>query len=358
MADLPDPVAGLRFRPAGREDADAVHALSQACADVDRQQERESLEDVDEQLRTEWWDPETDGAVGVGADGQVLAYGAVLRRPGQLRTRQALLRGLVHPRRCAAAASAGPCSPGSAPAARSCSRRATADPTCRACCAASSRTTSPTAPRWCARPGSSPAASPPSWAATARWPCPTSPLPDGVELRRLSAATSGADLQERVRQAHNEAFADHWGSEPIEAADWRRYCVDGPGCRPDLSFAAVDAAGRVVGLPGERHLRPGLGAAGVHRGLDRPARGRRRAPRPGPGPRAARPRPCRPTSRRGWSAPGLGVDVDNPQALGLYLDLGYVERGRETSWVRDVRPPDLARPEVPGGPVEAAQPPR
>ena len=337
VADLPDPVAGLRFRAASREDAAVVHALAEACADVDRQQERESLEDVDEQLRTEWWDPGTDGAVGVGADGEVLAYAAVLRRPGQLRTRQALLRGLVHP------GSRG----------RGVGRALLAWQTARGEELLAAADGGPEVPRMLRAhvedhvadrvallraAGFEPRRFSAVMGRDGALPVPDVPLPDGVELRRLSAATSGADLQERVRQAHNEAFADHWGSEPIEAADWRRYCVDGPGCRPDLSFAAVDPAGRVVGYlvsaTYEQDWEPQgytegwtdlLGVSPGYRGQ-------------GLG-RALLARGLRAYLDEGLERAGLGVDVDNPQALGLYLDLGYVERGRETSWVRDVAVP-------------------
>ncbi len=334
MADLPDPVAGLRFRAASREDAAAVHALAEACADVDRQQERESLEDVDEQLRTEWWDPATDGAVGVDAGGDVLAYGIVLRRPGQVRTRQALLRGMVHPR----------------VRGRGAGRALLAWQTARGQELLAGSDGGPDVPRMLRvfvedhvagraalvrAAGFVPRRYHAVMGRDGALPVPDVPLPEGLELRRLSAATSGADLQERVRQAHNEAFAHHWGSEPIEAADWRRYCVDGAGCRPDLSFAALDASGGVAGYlvsgtyaqdwepqgytEGWTDL---LGVAPEHRGR-------------GLG-RALLARALQAYLDEGLERAGLGVDVDNPQALGLYLDLGYVERTRETTWVLDV----------------------
>lgn len=337
MAELPGPVAGLRFRAASREDAEAVHALSQACADVDRQQERDSLEDVDEQLRTEWWEPRTDGALGVDERGEVVAYGAVLLRPGQVRTRQALLRGLVHPR----------------VRGRGVGRALLEWQTARGEELLAATDGGPDVPRMLRAyvedrltdrvalmraAGFEPRRVHAVMGRDAALPVPGAPLPAGLELRRLSAGTSGADLQERVRQAHNEAFADHWGSEPVEAADWRRYCVDGPGCRPDLSFAAVDGAGRVAGyvVSGtyEQDWEPQgwtegwtdlLGVAPGYRGQ-------------GLG-RALLARALHAYRDEGLERAGLGVDVDDPRALGLYVDLGYVERGRETSWVREVAQP-------------------
>ena len=350
MVDLPDPVAGLRFRAATRHDAPAVHVLAEACADVDRQHERESLQEVEEQLRTEWWDPALDGAVGVADDGAVLAYGAVLRRPGQLRTRQALVLGRVHPRvrgrgigrallawqaargeELLAAVDGGPEVP------RMLRTFVEDHLTDRAALLRAAGFTPRQFSALMGRDGS--------------LPVPAAPLPDGVVLRTLSAGTSGADLQERVRQAHNEAFAEHWGSEPIEAADWRRHCVDGPGCRPDLSFAAVDASGAVVGylVSGtyEQDWAPQgytegwtdlLGVAEGYRGQ-------------GLG-RALLADALAAYAAEGLERAGLGVDVDNPRALGLYLYLGYVERGRETSWCKDVAAAPAAppSPSADGGP--------
>ena len=50
---------------------------------------------------------------------------------------------------------------------------------------------------------------------------------------------------EQVRQAHNEAFADHWGSTPIPRESWDHLNGE-PNFRPDLSFVA-HADGEVVG---------------------------------------------------------------------------------------------------------------
>lgn len=46
-------------------------------------------------------------------------------------------------------------------------------------------------------------------------PLPDVLVPDGI---RLAEWTPGDD--EEVRQAHNAAFADHWGSQPMSAEDW------------------------------------------------------------------------------------------------------------------------------------------
>lgn len=361
MAALPDPVAGLTFRASTRADAEAVHALTVACYAVDQPQERETLDDVVEQYDLSWWDPATDSVVGVDGSGRVLATALVARRPGQVRTRQATLVGTVHPdvrgRGVGRALLAWQVQRG-----EDLVRRADAT------------TDGPEDGAADGADGAGPGAghdvpwmlrawvedhhgdrerllraagfTPRRFTATMRRdladPLPEVTLPDGVEVVGLAVpGTAGpagrelSPLQDRVRRTHNEAFADHWGSEPIEAEDWARHCVSGPGARPDLSFAALDGSGEVVAYlvsgtypqdwqaqgftEGWTNL---LGVAPSHRrqGLARTLLVRAM------GTYAA----------EGLQHAGLAVDVENPRALELYTGLGYVERGRETSWVRDV----------------------
>lgn len=56
------------------------------------------------------------------------------------------------------------------------------------------------------------------------------------------------DLDGRLLDVRNAAFADHWGSTPIDAGTWH-IRVRGHGARMDLSFAAIDdATGEPVGF--------------------------------------------------------------------------------------------------------------
>ncbi len=59
-------------------------------------------------------------------------------------------------------------------------------------------------------------------------------LPDGVELRPWDPA-----LDEAVRLAHNEAFADHWSSEPRTPEMWAQWVTGHRGFRTDLSFVCL-----------------------------------------------------------------------------------------------------------------------
>ena len=70
--------------------------------------------------------------------------------------------------------------------------------------------------------------------------CPASRRRDGISIVPWSV-----ELDERVRLAHNEAFADHWGSEPRTAAEW----AQGRSMfAPTWSLVAIDdATGEVAG---------------------------------------------------------------------------------------------------------------
>lgn len=59
------------------------------------------------------------------------------------------------------------------------------------------------------------------------------PLPEGIRVEPWSVA-----LEEAARLASNEAFADHWGSQPMTAEMWRGIYRESESFRPDLSFLA------------------------------------------------------------------------------------------------------------------------
>ena len=54
-------------------------------------------------------------------------------------------------------------------------------------------------------------------------------------------------MAEATRQANNDSFRDHWGSQPVTTERWQRYYVGGESFRADLS-SVVMAGDEVVGL--------------------------------------------------------------------------------------------------------------
>lgn len=148
------------------------------------------------------------------------------------------------------------------------------------------------------------------------------PLPPMPDLGGLVVRPYDADLAEPVRLAHNEAFADHWGSEPQTAEIWAREFVDDPFFRADLSFIILDGdeiAGYTVNYVAE----PDWEATGVREGwvgqlgVRRPWRRRGLA-------RALLVRSMEAFRAAGLEAATLGVDAENPTgALGIYERVGF-----------------------------------
>ncbi|MBP2217307.1 GNAT family N-acetyltransferase [Arthrobacter sp. CAN_C5] len=147
---------------------------------------------------------------------------------------------------------------------------------------------------------------------------PTVEIPAGLRI-----ATFSEELSEAVRLAHNEAFQDHWGSEPRDQESWR-YTVTHPEFKPDWSLAVVDeetgevAAYQLVSFdPGSKDILGYTEAYTDLLGVRRNWRGLRLAP-------ALLVEAMRRFAADGIENAGLGVDTENPSgALGLYERLGY-----------------------------------
>ncbi|WP_203691986.1 GNAT family N-acetyltransferase, partial [Streptomyces sp. SID12488] len=69
-------------------------------------------------------------------------------------------------------------------------------------------------------------------------------LPDVPDVDGLRVVPWAPELDDAVRVAHNEVFADHWGSEPRTPEQWARSKAM---FAPTWSFVALDDAGEVVG---------------------------------------------------------------------------------------------------------------
>jgi len=143
-----------------------------------------------------------------------------------------------------------------------------------------------------------------------------SPAPAGVELAPWSEARS-----DEARLVQNDAFADHWGSSPLESAAWE-HLTHSFGMRLDLSFMALED-GRVVGscrnavFPGDEQLKGRREGWIFQVGVLRSHRKRGIATA------------LIAASLAGFRAAGLthsalGVDSENPTgAYGLYERMGF-----------------------------------
>lgn len=174
------------------------------------------------------------------------------------------------------------------------------------------------------------------------------PPPEGVVLEPWSPR-----LDEGARDAHRDAFADHWGSEPRTQEEWRQWYTGHRAYRADLSVLAVDATdGTVVGFalcaayPQDWDLVPReawITSVGTRRGW----RGRGIARW-----LLTEVLECVAASDTGFERAILGVDADNPTgALRVYRRLGF-EDVRTTTILRLPPLDQLASTDPDGPPAE------
>jgi ribosomal protein S18 acetylase RimI-like enzyme len=156
-----------------------------------------------------------------------------------------------------------------------------------------------------------------------REPIPGEPGLGGLRIDAYADAVEDiADLGERVRLVHNEAFADHWGSEPLTPEIWGRDFVGDPFFRADLSFVVLEG-NEIAGYSVNYVIESDWEATGVREGwvgqlgVRRPWRGRGIAT-------ALLVRSMRAFRDAGLEAATLGVDVENPTgAIGIYERVGF-----------------------------------
>ena len=156
------------------------------------------------------------------------------------------------------------------------------------------------------------------------------PRPHDVSIARWDT-----DRDEDARRVKNLAFADHWGSNPSSAVEWRRF-LDNSHTRHDLSVHATDADGELIGIVltsvfpedwpqiGRREAWIDLIATA------RAARGRGVA-----GAMVDEVLRLVAADELGLTHASLGVDTANPTgAYGLYARLGFSRTARTTMWMR------------------------
>jgi ribosomal protein S18 acetylase RimI-like enzyme len=153
---------------------------------------------------------------------------------------------------------------------------------------------------------------------------PIEPLPARVDVPGIAIVPWDAARSEDARVAQNDAFADHWGSTPIDPAAWS-YELTRHGTRLDLSFLALDttAGNRVVGVcrngefPGDEAVTGRRDGWVLNVSVVRAQRKRGIATALLVASLAA-------FQRAGFTHSALGVDSENPTgAYGVYERLGW-----------------------------------
>ncbi len=231
VLDVPPAHLELIWRPLQLQDATPLHALIQAMEVVDRPNERLSYEEVVEMLTGPWIDLARDSLGGFDDGGVMRAYAMVEVRPGESLLR-ALSRGGVHPSwrgrgigRAVLAWVEG----------RGRQKLAASGSGLPARLAVMVEESARDHRRLYAAAGFSPIRWYTNMRRDLRAPLPDAPVPAGLRIAAWDEA-----LDEPVRLAHNEAFADHWGSEPVSAETWAHQDAH---FTPGWSFVALDVSG-------------------------------------------------------------------------------------------------------------------
>ena len=140
-------------------------------------------------------------------------------------------------------------------------------------------------------------------------------------------------LSEPMRLANNDAFRDHWASQPQSEERWNRYFVGGDFFRPDLSFVVLDGE-LVVGFlitacyPHDFEDRGHTEVWAETIGTRREYRGRGVAS-------AVIATLLLAAAESGYEYVALGLDSGSPTgALGLYERHGFVVEKSSTSYAK------------------------
>lgn len=232
---------GLTWRAATREDAPAWLALRNHIARADAQPYVETIEEIEELFDGAWRDMAADSLLGFGADGALVAWAQVECPPGDVTEARAFCWGGVHPDRRG----------------EGIGRELFAWETGRArqLLAASGKDVPARIATFVedegpasrirlferaglgvrryysdlARPLIGPDAA---------------PVPEVALAGSLRLVPWSTDLDEPTRLAHNDAFRDHWGSQPQTREQWAQRA----GFAPEWSFVVVDEAPDVDAL--------------------------------------------------------------------------------------------------------------
>ncbi|QGQ19142.1 GNAT family N-acetyltransferase [Cellulomonas sp. JZ18] len=312
VAPLPPAALGLTWRPLTVADAEELARLVQLVEEADGQPFRTSAEELAEEMSAQWRDLSRDTLVGVDADGQMRAWAQVDSAPGDSRVVRAFVSGGVHPLwrgrgvgRALVAWLDG----------RARQVLAASGKELPARIAAYLEDTAPGSARLYRAAGFAPVRYYTEMRRSVQGELP--PVPDVAGVRVVPWSEA---LDDAVRLAHNDAFADHWGSEPRTPEQWQQHRAM---FAPAWSFVALDDDGEVVGYTLSGRYEQDWPVAGYSSGYTE-LLGVRRAWR-GRGIAVA----LLATAMQAYAADGveyaeLGVDTANPSgAHGLYARLGY-----------------------------------
>lgn len=311
------------WRPATAADVDAVHEVYRAIAVQDHPNYVSTRVEVEEELGYSFIDLEADSLLAVTADGRVAAVGIVMEPPRQETLVREFMNGGVHPefrgrgigRELLAWQRA-----------RGEQKLAASDKTLPGWLVGYADRRAPDRERLLLAGGFEVARYFRTMERDLRDPIPeVSPT---IDVRIVPYTT---ELSAAVHAARDDAFRDHWGSQPLSDEQFDGL-VSGVFVA-ELSFVALagdDVAGVLLTDVNEDDW-PGQGFTGAYVStvaVTRPYRGKRIAP-------SLLRAVLEACAQRGWDKVVLDVDAENPTgALGLYTGMGFVTTQAETGLVR------------------------
>ena len=311
-----------QWRPATPDDVDAVLGVLRAIDGVEHPNYLTTREEVAEELGFSFLDRERDSLIGFTADGRAVAAGTVLEPPRQETLVREFLNGGVHPeywgrgigRELLAWQLA-----------RGRQRLAASEKRLPGWLVGYADRRATQRERLLRRAGLQPVR---YFLALERDLAHPIPAVEPTEEVRIVPFTP--ELSEATHAARDEAFLDHWGSQPMSNEQWDGFL--GGTFRADISFVALagkEVAGLVLCQVNEEDwVSQGFTGAYVAMvGTTRAHRGNRIAP-------ALLGAALLACAERGWERVTLDVDSESPTgALGLYTGMGFVETSGETGLV-------------------------
>ncbi|WP_258046027.1 GNAT family N-acetyltransferase [Leifsonia shinshuensis] len=312
------------WRPIAAADVDAVLAVLRASDASDHPNYLTTREELEDELAFSFLDLDRDTLLAVGHDGAVLAVGSVLEPPRQVTLVREFMNGAVHPdhrgkgigRELIAWQRA-----------RGEQKLAALDSVLPGWLVGYADRRAPDRERLLTAAGFTAV----RWFHTMERDL-AEPIPEVTPTEDVRIVPFAAELADAVHAARDEAFLDHWGSQPLSDEQWAS--LIGGTFAPEVSFVALagdDVAGVVLSDVNEDDW-AGQGFSGPYIStvaVTRAHRGRRIAP-------ALLGAVLAESRRRGWQKAVLDVDAASPTgADSLYTGMGFVTTFGETALVRE-----------------------